>query len=78
MNMQTGWSNPNSLPSTRTSQSTTRQIGNWEVSRVDLTPAGDRRILFEPIVPQWKKPTSNAAMQLAIAERYGRPLPKLP
>lgn len=51
--------------------------GEWHlggyVSRVDILANGYRAVLFEPIVPNWKNELRMPLIQLAIAERYGRP-----
>jgi hypothetical protein len=52
-------------------------VGEWRlgglVSRVDMIPTGYKAVLFEPIVPDWKLQLRMPLIQLAIAERYGRP-----
>lgn len=51
--------------------------GDWHlggsISRVDLTTDGYRAIIFDAIMPEWKKQIRMPLIQLAIAERYGRP-----
>lgn len=43
------------------------------VSRVDLLPFGYRAVLFEPIISAWKGQLRMPLIQMAVANRYGRP-----
>lgn len=40
---------------------------------MDLLAVGYRAILFEAIAPAWKKQLRMPLIQVAIAEKYGRP-----
>jgi hypothetical protein len=51
--------------------------GDWHlggmVARVDIADPGYRAVLFETLTPNWKNQLRMPLIQLAIADRYGRP-----
>jgi hypothetical protein len=51
--------------------------GDWHlggiISRIDILSSGYRAVLFEAISPNWKAQLRMPLIQLAVADRYGRP-----
>lgn len=47
-------------------------LGGW-VSRVDIIPTGYSAVLFAAIVKEWREQLRMPLIQLAVAEKYGRP-----